>query len=157
MWGGLPADLRCIGGSSNTCKYFDIHTCAVFHHQYKLEVAIWPLGVVATENPINKMKNLFGFQSHQHLQGYMVTFIFNWWTKSPHIWILEYLHVWVEPPTYLRSAGRPHIKLFTPTIVGSEAVRGWVIMTITLFFNGLVDSNEICSYTYNHKTNVLVE
>ena len=33
MWGGLPADKRCVGGSTHTCEYFDIRLCGVSLHQ----------------------------------------------------------------------------------------------------------------------------
>ena len=33
MWGGLPADLLCVGGSTQTCEYSDIRTGGVFLHQ----------------------------------------------------------------------------------------------------------------------------
>ena len=30
MWGGIPAYLRYVGGSTHTCEYSDIRTCGVF-------------------------------------------------------------------------------------------------------------------------------
>ena len=40
----------------------------------------------------------------------------------------EYSHVWVEPPTHRRSAGRPpHMKVFAPTGTRTHAVRGRVV------------------------------
>ena len=55
---------------------------------------------------------LGGFQSNQHLKGLIATSSFHWWRKTPHLWILEYVHVWVEPG---RTTTQPH------------AVRGCVV------------------------------
>ena len=34
MWGGIPAYLWCISGSTHTYEYFDTNTCEVFLHLY---------------------------------------------------------------------------------------------------------------------------
>ena len=33
MWGGLPVELRYVGGSTHTWGYFDVRTCVVFLYQ----------------------------------------------------------------------------------------------------------------------------
>ena len=59
---------------------------------------------------------LLGFQSHRHLQGHTTTSSFYWLSKTSHVRISEYSHVWVEPPTHSRSTGRPpYMRVFSPT------------------------------------------
>ena len=53
MWGGLPADMRCIGGSTHTCGYslFARARSSFTNNCWKSPYD--PKGVGATVNPIN--------------------------------------------------------------------------------------------------------
>ena len=56
--------------------------------------------------------------------------------RLEHVRISEYRHVWVEPPTHHRSAGRtPHMNVFVPIGIRTHAVRGCVVPSQRPFFS----------------------
>ena len=92
-----------------TYTLIDTREVTVTKNQYKLlpPLNIFYFSFLSLWVQMNLFIYSLGFWSHLHLQGHMVTSSFYWWKKTPHVQILEYPHVLIEPSTQCRSTGRP--------------------------------------------------